>query len=211
MAALRTAALRPTLGLPHISPLRPVLHLGQRTGALPIRTFLPSALPSPFNDPPQRISATRTFPYPYTSLYRLISDISSYSTFLPYCLSSTVISRHPTNQSPVLADLRVGFSLFDETFRSKVTCNPPRSVEADSSGSELFEVLKTRWEIVPLEDEGVRQVPQADGRAKVSLDIEFKFTNPVYAALTKSVVPKVAEAMVDAFEKRAREVIGKER
>jgi coenzyme Q-binding protein COQ10 len=39
-------------------------------------------------------------------------------------------------------------------------------------------------------------------RTEVRLAIEFAFANPFYAALSGGVAPKVAEAMIRAFEQR---------
>ena len=43
-------------------------------------------------------------------------------------------------------------------------------------------------------------------KTDVSLLIEYQFANPVYAALSQAAAPKVAEKMIEAFEKRVREV-----
>ena len=43
----------------------------------------------------------------------------------------------------------------------------------------------------------------------VDLKIDFGFSNPLYAVLTQAVVPKVATVMIDAFEKRAKELLEK--
>lgn len=43
----------------------------------------------------------------------------------------------------------------------------------------------------------------------VDLKIDFGFSNPLYVALTQAVVPKVATVMIDAFEKRAKELLEK--
>ena len=45
-------------------------------------------------------------------------------------------------------------------------------------------------------------------QTEVNLKIEVKFANAVYAALSKAAAPKVAGIMVQAFEERAREVLG---
>ena len=40
--------------------------------------------------------------------------------------------------------------------------------------------------------------------------IEVRFANAMYAALSKAAAPKVAGIMIDAFEKRARDLLGEE-
>ena len=62
---------------------------------------------------------------------------------------------------------------------------------------ELFRSLRTRWE---LRDEGKG--------TEAELWIEVQWKNMVYATMSQAAAPKVAGIMVEAFEKRAREVLG---
>ena len=43
----------------------------------------------------------------------------------------------------------------------------------------------------------------------MSLNIEVKFRNVVYATLSQAAAPKVAGVIVGAFEERARKVLGR--
>jgi coenzyme Q-binding protein COQ10 len=96
----------------------------------------------------------------------------------------------------------VGWGQFDETFRSTVTCIPEKlSVEADASQNPLFQKLCARWEISPAEEK--------HQGSDVKLHVEFKFTNPLYSAVSGAFAPKVAGVMVEAFEQRAKEVLEK--
>ena len=161
----------------------------------------------PSRPPCQAISASRTLPYGAEALYKLISDIDSYSSFLPYVLASTVLTRHPQTGAPLTADLRIGFPPFDETFRSAVTCTEPSLVEATSSpGSPVFDALRTRWEIRPATPLPPPSAPPA--ASVVDLRIEVGFKSRMYEVLAQAVIPKVAGEMIDAFEKRAGEVLG---
>ncbi|KAI9818025.1 MAG: hypothetical protein M1827_000649 [Pycnora praestabilis] len=47
----------------------------------------------------------------------------------------------------------------------------------------------------------------AKEQTDVNLVIEYQFASPVYAALSKAVAPKIAGMMIEAFEKRAEEVL----
>jgi len=49
-------------------------------------------------------------------------------------------------------------------------------------------------------------VPGQD-RTEVTLQIEFQFANPMYAALSSAAAPRVADKMIEAFEKRVKSVI----
>lgn len=120
------------------------------------RTLIESA----FQPTIQTFTASRTLPYPHDLLYTIIADIGNYSTFLPYCISSTVtkwsrptlIPSKPTQtnkdsaegelkeaqkevQWPEEATLTVGWQNFRESFTSRVYCVPGRVVEAVSGNT----------------------------------------------------------------------------
>ncbi|KAF3915811.1 hypothetical protein ABW21_db0204474 [Orbilia brochopaga] len=170
-----------------------------------------------FITPPQQtFTATRRIAYPPAALFKLISDVASYDKFVPFCLASTVTATTPPpDKFPVRADLRVGWGAFDETFTSQVTCARGGSsgrdvaggiVEADATQNSMFEVLRARW-VIDAEGKGS---PDA-GASKVDLEIDYKFANPLYAALSEAVMPSVAGKIVEAFEERAEQVLGKPR
>ncbi|KAK6334056.1 hypothetical protein TWF696_002558 [Orbilia brochopaga] len=191
--------------------LRPIRVQPGFTAAATRRTFI--------TPPQQTFTATRRIAYPPAALFNLISDVASYDKFVPFCLASTVTATSPPpDRFPVRADLRVGWGAFDETFTSQVTCargkNSGRDVaggvvEADATQNSMFEVLRARWVI---DGEGKGAVGGGEGRAsKVDLEIDYKFANPLYAALSEAVMPSVAGKIVEAFEARAEQVLGKPR
>lgn len=51
-----------------------------------------------------------------------------------------------------------------------------------------------------------REYPARE-QTEVHLSLDFQFSNPIYAALSKAVAPKVAGIMIDAFEVRARKLL----
>ena len=67
------------------------------------------------------------------------------------------------------------------------------SSQAASGGDNgILKHLRSTWTI---EDAG-------KDKTQVKLAIEYAFANPFYAALSGGVAPKVAEAMIKAFEQR---------
>lgn len=73
------------------------------------------------------------------------------------------------------------------------------SCQADASHNDIFEVLVARWRVI---EEG------GNKGSEVQLGIEWQFRNPLYGALSSAVTPKVAEMLVQAFDKRAHQVLG---
>lgn len=189
------------------------------------RTFLSN----PFNSTslPQKITATRTLNHPSSKIYDVISDVASYSQYLPYCQQSVVTqtsSPAPNGKTyPSEAKLVIGFGdQMREEFWSRVSCVPETIVEAVSGNAEsslpgeetrhhgtrpardkdptrkddVLGHLVTRWTLNPKREQ----------QTEVSLAIEVQFSNPVYAALSQAAVPKVADRMIEAFERRIEEM-----
>lgn len=211
---------------------RPVLRVPQK------RAFI--SIPG---TEPQSLQATRILPYHASSIYTLISDIDSYSTFVPYCLESKVTEwSKPCAEGkrwPQKADLKVGWGGFEETFTSSLYCVPNSVVEALSGeatttlpksslehhtnltgsmqkvgGNDIFTSLSTRWAVKPFHFKPSNGNPRSDktihpprDQTEIHLTIEFQFANPIYAALSKAVTPKIAGLMIEAFEVRARKIL----
>jgi coenzyme Q-binding protein COQ10 len=80
-------------------------------------------------------------PYDAQTIYSVIADISSYSSFVPYCRRSTVTKWSPPSYSldeyagkrwPEEAELVVGWKDITEAFTSRVYCMPGKVVESVS-------------------------------------------------------------------------------
>ena len=246
--------LRPiTQTLLHPSPrlTTPPIHRAalRQTNHDRIRPFVSG----PFSGP-QILTASRTLPYPQRAIFDVISDVSTYNTYLPYCRESTVTRlSEPASvdgkRYPEEGKLSVGFNEgVSEEFWSRVYCVPCDVVEAVSGRSEttldpetirhhslraageedptrkeaVLTHLLTRWTLRPFmykpppasathpssthkNHDETSPVPSRE-KTDVSLHIEFQFANPVYAALSQAAAPKVAEKMIEAFEKRVREM-----
>ena len=101
---------------------------------------------------------------------------------------------------------------------SELTLYDENAREEFVPGNELFSSLLTRWTLrefpfKPLPPDG--KSPQegnasmpSRARTEVNLLIEVRFASAVYAALSQAAAPKVAGVLINAFEKRARELLG---
>ncbi|KAF2280692.1 uncharacterized protein EI97DRAFT_428797 [Westerdykella ornata] len=215
--------------LPRSRPLPSLSRLNLHQS--PRRTFLPnpSAILSPLTSgAPQTLTTTRTLPYPSTPIYTVISDIQSYSQFLPYCLSSTVTKWSAPDKTynkrwPSEGKLEVGWKGITESFTTRVFCIPGQVVESiggsavSSLPSHAIAHHTTEQERRHAGEEEERLLshllsrweltPLGQNAMKVTLALEFAFANPIYSALSAGAAPKVADIMVKAFEDRVREVV----
>lgn len=89
----------------------------------------------------QTLMASRTLRYPSSVIYEIISDVASYSQFVPFCQGS-VVTKYSSPASdgkmyPEEAKLIIGFNdSISEEFTSRVSCVPGRIVEAVSGATE---------------------------------------------------------------------------
>ncbi|KIV77615.1 hypothetical protein PV11_09403 [Exophiala sideris] len=169
------------------------------------RTIFDSLLSQALGPCPERsLTHTKTLPYSPKLIFKAVSDVSGYPTFLPFTIASNVTTRDSEGY-PTRARLKVGYAKFglEEDWDSVVRCDEEkgiveaRSSEANSGG--LFEVLNTKWQISHLDGSEQNQ-------ASVKLDVTVKFRNPVYDQMFSQVEGKVASTMISAFEKRVHEL-----
>lgn len=100
------------------------------------RTFIGGAF-----TPNQTLTAQRTLRYPSSVIYEIISDVASYSQFVPFCQGS-IVTKYSSPASdgktyPEEAKLVIGFNeSISEEFTSRVYCVPGKAVEAVSGATE---------------------------------------------------------------------------
>ena len=89
----------------------------------------------------QSLVASRILHYPARTIYDVISDVSSYSSYVPFCTESVVTKySNPASDGrkyPEEAKLKIGFKdNVSEEFWSRVYCSPEKIVEAVSGSTE---------------------------------------------------------------------------
>ncbi|KAJ4481493.1 dehydrase and lipid transport-domain-containing protein [Lentinula edodes] len=169
------------------------------------RTFF--TLPS-FNSTLQTFRESKVFPYKNEELFGVVSNVSTYSRFVPFCTGSRILNASTRNEMEPFtmdAELTVGFLSFNESYISKVTCVPYSSVEAvASSSTPLFKTLSTIWRFEPCpKGSGGKDYPNS---TLVTLDLSFDFASPVHAAVSSAFFGQVSKQMVQAFEDRCSKV-----
>ncbi len=134
-------------------------------------------------------------PYTPAEMFGLVDDVEAYPSFLPWCRQARVLGR---TEDEVRATIELAKGSVRKAF---TTCNrlqkdkmiEMRLVEGP------FKHLEGFWRFDPL----------ADGTSsKVSLDLEFEFSGKLLALAIGPVLNPIANTLVDAFVRRAREVYG---
>ena len=140
------------------------------------------------------ISRSELVPYTAVEIYDLVNDIERYPAFIPWCTSGEIIS---TSEDTTRARLTFAKGGMEKSF---VTANRhQRGKMIDIRLVEgPFQRLEGYWRF-----HGV-----GESASKVTLDMEFEFSNRLVAYAFGKVFTQVANTLVDSFARRAREVYG---
>ena len=140
------------------------------------------------------IKRTTLLPYPARQMFDLVNDVEAYPGFMDGCVGAEVLRREPQLMEARLDLSRGGVS------HSLSTRN--RLQEPDSICLELlegpFDFFEGRWEFRAL----------SEVACKVSLNLQFNVNNAILGAAASHLFDKVSSNMVDAVEKRARQLYG---
>ncbi len=135
-------------------------------------------------------------PYSVEEMFELISDIESYSSFLPWCNESTVLSSSGTGpEREVVASLGLALGSLTGHFTTRNRSIRPSSIVLTLVEGPFSE-LEGDWKIEPL----------GEGGSKLELNMRFGFSNPLKDMLLGAVFEQTCNKLVDAFVKRAGEI-----
>ena len=133
--------------------------------------------------------------YSAAEMYALVEDIEAYPRFLPWCRSTQILSRNEDEVRATIEMVKGG------VHKSFTTCNRMQNHKMiDIRLLEgPFKRLEGYWRFEPLRANA----------SKVSLDMEFEFSNHLLRMAIEPVFKQIANSLVDAFCKRAVDVYGK--
>lgn len=127
-------------------------------------------------------------------MYTLINDIPEYPSFLPDCSDSKVIS---TDDNTVTAALLVSKGGLSKWFTTKNTLISNEKIHL-SLVDGPFKTLEGYWLLTPLSDEA----------CKVSLELEYEFSNKIVSLAFGKVFGHFSSSLVKVFTERAKAVYG---
>ncbi|MHB1565448.1 MAG: type II toxin-antitoxin system RatA family toxin [Acidiferrobacter sp.] len=139
------------------------------------------------------ISKTALVAYSADEMYALVGDVGSYPQFLPWCSGSRILEQSP---SSVTAEIDMAFGGIRRTF---TTCNTLGRGRMDIRLVQgPFSRLEGSWRF--------QQVAELGSR--ISLYLEFDFSNRLLELAVGPVFSTIANSLVDNFKKRARDIYG---
>lgn len=145
------------------------------------------------------IEAERVLPYAPEDLCRLVGDVRVYPEFVPFLKSMRVTKEEPREDGGWVgvAEADVGWQAIKVTFSTSVRCEPSkREVEVALVKGPLHS-LANKWWFKPHEK-----------GAHVRYWIAYEFKNPLLQAAISANKDKLAERIMQAFEREAKRRLG---
>lgn len=134
-------------------------------------------------------------PYSAVQMFALVDDIEAYAQFLPWCRSSTVLSR---GEDEVRATIEIAHGSLRKAFTTRNRLQQGKMIEMRLEEGP-FHHLEGFWRFDILDERA----------CKVSLDLDFEFSSKLVGMAMGPIFSQIANSLVDAFTKRAVQVYGK--
>lgn len=139
-----------------------------------------------------RITRSAIVPFSASAMYALVADIESYPEFLPWCGGARILS---VNGPEVRASVDIAYKGVNKSFTTNNIQSEGERIEM-SLIEGPFKKLHGIWNFSGLDEHA----------SKVSLDLEFEFSNALIGMTLGKVFSSIADTLVDSFCKRAEQV-----
>lgn len=141
------------------------------------------------------IKRSALVPYSAEKMYQLVDSIPLYPQFLPWCRSADEYER---NAEQVKASIEIAKGAVTKHFTTLNTLQPGKSIEMRLVDGP-FKHLHGFWRFDELKP----------GACKVSLELDFEFSNMLLSLAVGPIFNQIANTLVDSFVERARKIYGK--
>lgn len=136
------------------------------------------------------ISRSALVNYSSEQMYQLVDDITSYQEFLPWCGESV---EHKRDNAEVEASVTIAKGSIHKAFTTKNILTENTLIEMHLLDGP-FKKLHGFWRFEPLDETA----------CKISLDLDFEFSNRLVGMAIGPVFNQVANTLVDSFVDRAK-------
>lgn len=137
-----------------------------------------------------KYNSITTLDFTSIQLYNIVIDVESYPLFLPWCLSSKIISK--INKNNFDASLTVGYKVIDEKYTSRIEAVFSKKIRSYAI-SGPFKSLDSIWAFNDINS----------NQCEVEFKIEYEFKSFFLDKVMGSLFKKATLKMLEAFEKRA--------
>ena len=140
------------------------------------------------------ITRSALVPYSSEQMYQLVDDITSYKDFLPWCGESL---EHKRDDSMVEASVTIAKGSIHKTFSTRNILQENEVIEMQLLDGP-FKKLHGFWRFHSLDANA----------CKISLDLDFEFSNRLVGMAIGPIFNQVANTLVDSFVQRAKSKYG---
>lgn len=140
------------------------------------------------------INRSALVPYSAEQMFVLVDAIRDYPQFLPWCRSAVELDRDPDE---VKASIEIAKGALNKSFTTLNRMQKNKLIEM-SLVDGPFKHLHGFWRFDELKPEA----------CKVSLDLDFEFSNKLVSLAIGPIFNQVANTLVDSFVTRAKQVYG---
>ena len=129
------------------------------------------------------------------AMFDLVHDVDRYKEFLPWCSDSGIIERDGDTTKAYVTISKGGVS---RSFTTRNLAQPGKMLEIRLVEGP-FKRLDGYWRFQPLREDA----------CKITLDLEFEFSNSIVRMAFGRVFEQVANRLVDSFVTRANDLYGR--
>ena len=141
-------------------------------------------------------SITKEIPCSKENLIDMVLDIEKYPEFVPWCLSSKIHSKNKKGDKiEIAADLTIGKSFFNETYKSFVIYDKSLDLIHVTNIKGPLKHLENRW-----------LFKQKGKNSEINFHVDFEIKNKILNSLMIKSFNIGLKKIADAFEKRAIEL-----
>lgn len=133
--------------------------------------------------------------YSPDQMFDLVNDVESYPSFLPWCRSSTVISKSPEE---IIASLDLAKGGIHHVFTTRNRLIHDESIEIALVDGP-FQHLEGLWQFAMIGD---------NQGCRITLSMDFEFSNRIISMALGPIFTQISGSLVDAFCERAQDIYG---
>ena len=130
------------------------------------------------------------------NLIKMVLDIEKYPEFVPWCINGKIHSKNDKGEKiEIIADLTIGKSFFNETYKSFVIYNKSSDSIHVTNMAGPLKYLENKWFF-----------KQKGNNSEVDFQVDFELKNKILNLLMIKSFNIGLKKIADAFEKRAMEL-----
>ena len=144
-------------------------------------------------------SIKKEIPCSKENLIKMVLDIEKYPEFVPWCLGGKIHSKNvKENKLEITADLTIGKSFFNETYKSFVIYEKSTDSIHVTNMDGPLKYLENKWFF-----------KKKGENSEIDFHVDFELKNNILNILMVKSFDKGLKKIADAFENRAMELFKK--